>query len=189
MYRNLNIRILSLTFLVLVFASCKKYAEDGKYSFQRVSERIENFWILKECYVDGQNETYHEMSFVYDPLGQNETLYYSLNDATLEFKYYVTKVGGDKTKHYQAILSVYSDKNHRITTTSDYSFKDKKQKISFESNYYQYNKYSNYTIVNQSLLFNPTNESWEILKLTDKELRLKVVNSQGQEVKLKFNRR
>ncbi len=191
MLSQLNIKIFHLFFFALLFTftSCKKYSEDGKYSFQRVSERIKTFWILKECIVNGENVTHDEISFVYDPLGQNETLYYKLYDATLEFKYFVTKVGPNKTKNYRSYLSVYSDVNRSIGTTSDYSFTEKNKKIYFKTNYYEFNSYSSYIVVNQSLLYNPTDEPWEIVKLTDKELRLKVINSMGQEIRLKFNER
>mgnify|MGYP001598702836 CR=1 FL=1 len=176
-------RFISLLFyaaLLLLVGSCKRYSEDGKLSVESPEKRIRAFWLLKECVVDGVDVVDQEMIYVYNLSGVTDTIKYSLRDASLEFKYYKTKKGGDVAKHYVSYLTINTS-NYPISVVSDYNFFDHHNKLKFSSNY---SSYAGNAV--QPLLYNQSTVLWDIEKLTDKELRLELTNDKGQSVKLKF---
>lgn len=183
----------SITFFLFSFLliSCKKYPEDGKWSRNTVKQRIINSWQLKECLVDGIDLIDIQQTVKYvNPANQMiDSIAYTLNDFSLDFQYYKTKVNGKSTEVYNCHYSVQNILYGYgcICAGSEWKLIEKKNKLEFSNEFKKGFGYGANTVY-INLLYNETNEVWDIRKLTDKELILETTNSFNKKVKLKFNR-
>ncbi len=173
------------------FISCKKYPEDGKWSKNTVKQRIINSWQLKECLVDGVDLIDIQQTVKYvNPANQMiDSIAYTLNNFSLDFQYYKTKVDGENTKVYNCHYSVQNILYGYdcICAGSEWKLIENKNKLEFSNEFKKGFGYGSNTVY-VHLLYNETNEVWDIRKLTNKELILETTNAFSEKVRLKFNR-
>ena len=191
LYKNLLFTIV----YVGLFISCKKYPEDGKLPNQTVNKRLQHKWELKECKINGIESICNIMYYIDRsiPSGNlNDSVIYTLKNFILEFSYYSHKVYGQnetKNKVTWQITDYLFRLNQGILYegSNEWNLESKKSKLKFKKDI-RYELYFNYDDNKLRLLFNPSNETWNIRKLTDKELILETINSDNNNIRLKFNR-
>lgn len=175
----------------LCFISCKKYPEDGKWSENTVKQRLINNWQLKECLVDGEDliDLQHTFKYINPDSQMNDSIIYTLRNLTIEIKYYKTKINGKTTKVYDSYYAVNNILyNHLcICAGNEWKLIENKNKLEFSHEFKKGFGYGTNTVY-LHLLYNETNEAWDIRKLTDKELIIETINSFNKKVRLKFNR-
>lgn len=176
--------------LVLSLCTCKKYPEDGKISlWYTVNQRLDHEWQLIECTVNGINKTSETQIFPVNVGNYFDTICFNLINSTLQFKYYKTKNNqGKNQEYYESQLLVtpvpFGTKTNPdgIGAGGSYELLDSKKKLRFNNRDGASNTYY------VPLLYNPTEEAWDIRKLTDKEFIIETTNSSNQLVRIKFYR-
>jgi hypothetical protein len=189
-----SLLIVFAVFFTLCFFNCKKYPEDGKWSKNSVKNRLKNRWELKECLINGV-ESINEKQYYVDKndLGQlNDSVVYSLIDFIIEFDYYKSTVYGHTNKVNKvnwAITKYYFRLNEGVLYegNNEWELEEKKNKLKFKKDF-RYEHYFNYDQNKLKILYNQSNEPWNIRKLTDKEMILETTNSDNNKIRLKFNR-
>lgn len=188
-----NYLAISLLYASL-FTACKKYPEDGKLSYKTVKARLKNKWILRECFVDGVERIYDQQIYVdKNDLGElKDSVVYTLRDFTIEFSYYKHTVYGQSEKVNKVIWKI-DDYLFRYNPSilyegsNEWELRDGKCELKFKKDF-RYERYFDYNENKLRLLYNQSNEPWDIRKLTNKEFVLETVNSDGKKVRLKFNK-
>ena len=196
--KQLNtINLIFSLFLMLFFCACKKYPEDGKWSKNTVKDRLLNRWELKECLVNNVDSIDAKYTLIQNNTCdlQIDTLHYSLRNIILEFKYYTTKSGGLKEKHYSSNLNnanilntTASNACISVGNVSDFELSKHKNGIQFKNEILEFPYFVTNSNYKTRILFSLNNNKWEIRKLTDKELILETTNTFNEKIKLKFNR-
>jgi len=160
-------------------------------------DRLLNRWELKECLVNNVDSIDARYTLIQNnPCDlQIDTLNYSLRNIILEFKYYTTKSGGLKEKNYSSNLSNANILNTTannicmsVGNVTDFELSKHKNAIQFKNEILEFPYFVTNSNYKTRILFSLNNNSWEIRKLTDKELILETTNSFNKKIKLKFNR-
>ncbi len=146
----------------LLLFNCKKYDEDGKRSWHKPEKRIVGTWYLKEFLVNGIDSVYK----------WNEIKTSDVTD-TISWQLINTRFSFDSERNIDIYISnahiynsYYGSANY-LHLASKWNLNKSKQELQFETQY-AFLK-AGETFINFSLLLN-ANKSWEIKKLTDKEM-------------------
>lgn len=177
----INNKILFLFVYIISFTACKKYPEDGKLSWHKPEKRLEGSWTLKEFYIDEKDSLYH--IYKYYEQGMYDTANWILNDAKLNFSF------PEKGSTYYPRRCSFTLKNYSLLNMQgqpmllgnegNWSFYNKKRKLSFETTMKCYSSYI-------PVFGHQVSSSWEIRKLTEHDLIIEVISNDNKKIRLKF---